>query len=109
MISRAWFSEDGEGVADLEREIGVGAEELVNGAGGAGELGVVIIVDDDDSLRREAGEDEAEADFNRLVEVAVAEGKGDLGGEVRRGEVAEPSFFDNNVRGGYWSCVGLIC
>jgi len=43
---------------DFEAEIGVGAEELVDGAGGARELGVVVIVNDDNSLASEARGDE---------------------------------------------------
>lgn len=83
-------------MAILKTKIRMLAEELVDGAGGAGELGVIVIVDDDDSLFGEAGRDEAEAGFDRGIEVAVAEGEGDSLGEVLRGEVVEPSFLDND-------------
>lgn len=39
-------------------ELRVSAEEFVDGAGGAGEFGVIVIVDDDDSLFGEARDDE---------------------------------------------------
>lgn len=64
---------------DLEAVLGMGAEELVDGAGGAGELGVVVIVNNDDSLAGEARSDESKAGLNGAIEVAVTEGKGDLG------------------------------
>lgn len=85
--------------------MGVLTQEFVDGTGGAGELGVVVVVDDDDSLFREAGFDEGEAGFDRPVEVAVAEGEGDFLGEILGGEVVEPGFFDDDerLRRGGWA------
>ncbi len=85
---------------DVETEVGVGAEEFVDGAGGAGELGVVVIVDDDDSLVTEAREDEAEADFDGRIEVAVAKGERDLFGQIGGGKITKPGFLHNDARGG---------
>ena len=74
------FCKDGEGVVDLEAEVLMGAEKFVNGTGGAGELGVVVVMYDDGSLRAEARGDELEAGFDRIVEVAVTEGESDFWG-----------------------------
>ena len=72
------FGEDGESVPLGEAEAGVGAKEFVGGAGGAGEFGVVVIMNDDNSLRSELGSDKGERGLDGGVEVAVAKGEGDL-------------------------------
>ena len=84
-------------MADLGIEVGVGAEEFVNSAGGAGEFGVVVVVNDDNSPLGEARQDELETSFDRAIEVTVAKGKGDLSGKVLRFELVEPGFFDDDV------------
>ena len=75
----------------------MGAEKLVHSAGGAGEFGVVVVMDDETGAGDQAGCDEAEAGFDGIIEVAVQEGEGDLVGEVGRGEIGEPGFFDDGV------------
>lgn len=57
-LSLRFQCEDGEGVADLELVTRVSAEEFVDGAGGTRQLGIIIIMDDDNSLRGESGDDE---------------------------------------------------
>ena len=73
------------------------AQELVNGAGGAGELGVVVIMADDNSLRDEAGRGEGEGGALGFVKITVEESEGDFCWQILLGEVREPSFFDNGV------------
>ena len=75
----------------------MGAEKLVHSAGGAGEFGVVVVVDDETGAGGQAGCDEAEAGFDGIIEVTVQEGEGDLVGEVGRGEIGEPGFFYDGV------------
>ena len=76
---------------------GVGAEKLVHSAGGAGEFGVVVVMDDETGAGDQAGCDEAEAGFDGIIEVAVQEGEGDLVGEVGGSESGEPGFFDDGI------------
>lgn len=64
----------------LEAEFGVGAQKFVDSASRARELRVVIIVHYDNSLFCQAREDKLEAGFDRFIEVAVTESKGDLSG-----------------------------
>ena len=71
-------------------------QEFVDSAGGTGEFGIIIIVDDDNSLSCEAGRDEAEAGFNGGIEVAVAESEGDSLRKVFVLEIVKPSLFDNH-------------
>ena len=75
----------------------MGAEKLVHGSGGAGEFGVVVVVDDETGAGDQAGRDEAEAGFDGIIEVAVQEGEGDLVGEIGRSKVGEPGFLDDGV------------
>lgn len=84
-------------MANLETILGVSAEEFVDSASRAWELGVIIIVSNDDSLPGKARVDELKAGLDRAIEVAVAEGKGDLVREVLICKLVKPSFFDNNI------------
>ena len=46
---RLFSSENGEREANLEMKVGVSMEKFVDGAGGTGELGVIVIMDNDNS------------------------------------------------------------
>ena len=50
-----------------EFKVRVSAEKLVDGFGGAGKFGIVIIVDNDNSLWRELGQNKVERSFNRRI------------------------------------------
>ena len=76
---------------------GVGAEKLVHSAGGAGEFGVVVVVDDETGAGDQTGCDETKAGFDGIIEVAIQEGEGDLVGEVDRSEIGKPGFLDDGV------------
>ena len=79
-----------------EPELWVSAEEFVNGAAGAGQFGVVIIVNDDGSLFCEFRENKLEGSFDGAIKVAVEEGEGDFFWQVLGGvEVGEECFFDD--------------
>lgn len=69
-----------EAVALLEGEARVGAQKFVNRAGGAGELGIIIVMHNDDSLFCQAGRDELQANPNRVIKITIKEGKGDFRG-----------------------------
>lgn len=85
-------------MADDEPKIWVRAQKFVNSTGGAGELGIIIIVHDDDSLRGEARSDELEASLNGGIEVTVAKGERNFLRKVLVGEVAKPGFLDDDGR-----------
>lgn len=87
-------------MADLKVILRVGVEEFVDGTGGAGELGIIIIVDNDNSLAGEARRNKLEASLNGAIKVAITESKTDLGGEILSLELIKPSFFNDNASGG---------
>lgn len=72
-------------------------QEFVDGLSGTGELGVIIIVANDDSLRDEAGLDKGKSSALGFVKIAVEEGKSDASRQILRSEVGKPSFFDDSV------------
>lgn len=76
---------------------GVSAKEFIYGAGGARKLRVIVIVDDDDSLLREARGDKLEAGFDGAIEITIEKGEGDFYRKVFVIEVIEPSLFDNDI------------
>ena len=53
-------------------------QKFVDGAGRTGEFWIIIIMHDDNSLPREARNDEFETGFNRTIEVAVKKGESNL-------------------------------
>lgn len=87
-------------MADLETEVGMSAEEFVDGTSRAGELRIIIIVDNDNSLVAEARENELEADLDGRIEIAVAEGKSNPLRQIGGSEIAKPSLLHNDTRGG---------
>lgn len=97
-------------MANLKVIFGVGAEEFVNGTGGAGEFGVVIIVDDDNSLFGKARMDELKAGFDGAIKIAITEGKSDFVREILGLEIVEPGFFndDSGVTEVGWVWAGLV-
>lgn len=72
-------------------------QELIDGLGSAGELGVIIIVANNDSLRDEARLNESESSALGFVKIAVEEGKSNIFRQILRSEVGKPSFFDDGV------------
>lgn len=74
------------------------AKEFIDSASRTRELGVVVIVHNNNSLWGEARSDELEAGLNGVIEVAVTEGKSDLFWQILWLELVEPSLFDDDAR-----------
>lgn len=84
----------------FKMKIGVRTEPFIHGATGAGEGGIIIVVYDHNSLFRQAGSDEFEADTDGIIEITVEKSKGDFVRKIRGGELIEPGFFDNDSANG---------
>ena len=74
------------------------AKEFIDSASRTRELGIVVVVYNDNSLWGEARSDELETGLNRAIEVAIAEGKSDLFWQILRLEQVKPSLFDDHAR-----------
>lgn len=74
---------------------GVARKPLLDGLSDARELGIIIIMDENEAGGGKFAFDEAEGIADRLIEVAVEKSKGNLVGQVGGGEVGKPSFFDD--------------